>query len=218
MVNDKTKLGYYEAWKIYTKQGGKLIPSEFRKKYVLSEMAIDQILNEERNEEKTSNDDNRHYLKESRIFIGFAIDELHSLEGKADKCAQKDTALAKLNEAYAAIEEIEKFIKENPEPKLNKKEVMDKITIYVESRDLKIHFPSNAGENEIFLTVMGDKVGLKGDEKFEQLFLNKISSILEEWIPENAKSEWNSMTGDYLHIAMNFTTDGSEPTSYSPPH
>ena len=57
-------------------------------------------------------DDNKHHLEESCVFLGFAIDELHWLEGKAKSCAQKDTAIAKLNEAYAAIEEIEKFISE----------------------------------------------------------------------------------------------------------
>ena len=57
-------------------------------------------------------DDNKHNLNEALIQTGFAIDSLVSLTGKAAKCTQKVAALEKLNEAYAAIEEIEKFITE----------------------------------------------------------------------------------------------------------
>ena len=60
-------------------------------------------------------DDNKHHLNEGLGVIGFASDEIEYLEGKAARCAQKDKAIVKLNEAYAALQEVEKFMNE-PEP------------------------------------------------------------------------------------------------------
>ena len=102
---------------------------------------------------------------------------------------------------------------------MKKSEVMKLIKEYLETEDLCVHFyDSTDKENEMTMHVRGEGMGLDGDEDFEQGVIEQIFVILDNWIPKDAKVESSASDGAWLTLAVNFTTDGSEPISYSPPH